>query len=833
MAERLPGARRGRTLRGVTIRFRTLLAVACALGLAIAAAPSAAQAQQLPSGEQIRQQIRASGLSEQQIRDRLSAAGYSPAMLDSYLGNATGPAPAPTADILRALSRLSPGQIPMQGLTTVPVDTGFARRALLDTLPGALRDSLAMVADTTPRVFGLDVFRGATSQFQPLLAGPVPDTYRIGAGDMLVLAISGDVELVHNLEVTRDGFILIPQVGQIYVASMTMAQLRTALRQRLGASYSGIRTGSTRFDVTIARLRTNQVYVVGEVRQPGAYQLASVATVLNAMYAAGGPTERATLRDIKVQRAGQVVSTFDLYDYLLRGDVRADQTLEMGDVVFVGVHGVRATVRGAVVRPAIYELAPGQTLRELVAASGGFRPDAALRRISITRILPPASRGAMGPDRIVLDVPVQQVVEGSAPPVAIEPGDEVEVFPVPEARRAMVELHGAVYQPGTFGWRPGLRLSEVVRLAGGVTPAVYSEIAHIERLNVADSTRYLLRVTVPPDSLTPWSPDPELQDYDIITIYGREAMREDREVQVAGMVNEPGTYAFSAGMTVRDLILQAGGLLDGASLDSLEIARLPLSRAQGQLARTFRVPLDSSYLFERDSTTYRFLPGLASRAGGAPEVPLEPFDKVTVLRQPDWELQRLVRIDGEVVFPATYALKTRDERLSALVRRAGGLQPTAFVEGARLMRAADSAGAVNIDLAAAIRRPGGTDDIILKPGDVVTVPEYSAVVKVQGAVIAPMSVQYKPGEDLDYYIANAGGYARNADKGRVSVRYANGAATTTDGWWFTKRNPEMRPGATVNVPIKPDAEPFNVNQFLSATAQILASTVAIVVVLTR
>lgn len=826
VGERLPKLRIGGTLPREMSRLLKVLCVAF-VATFVTLLPGFAGAQQMPSGDQIRQQIRQSGLSEQQIRDRLSAAGYSPSMLDSYLGNQTGPAPAPTADILRALSRLSPGPVQAQGLSEVPVDTGRALRVLQP-------DSLRLAeSDTTPKVFGLDVFRGATSQFQPLLAGPVPDTYRLGAGDMLVLALSGDVEIVHNLEVTRDGFIIIPQVGQIYVASMTMGSLRQVLRQRLGASYSGIRTGSTRFDVTISRLRTNQVYVVGEVMQPGAYQLASVATVLNAMYAAGGPTERATLRSIKVQRGGQTVSTFDLYDYVLRGDVRADQTLEMGDVVFVGTHGVRATVRGAVIRPAIYELAPGQSLRELVEAAGGFTADAALRRISIARIVPPNARGAGGPSRIVLDVPIGQVVGGQAPPVPIEPGDEVEVFPVSESRRAMVELQGAVYQPGTYGWRPGLRISEVVRLAGGVKPAVYAEIAHIERLNVADSTRFLVRVAVPPDSLTPWAQDVELQDYDVITIYERDSLRENREVEIAGVVGKPGKYAFNAGMTIRDLILRAGGLRDGASLDSLEIARLPTSRERGELATTFRVPLDSSYLFEPEGTTFRFLPGRPARADGTPEVVLEPFDKVTVLRQPDWELQRMVSVAGEVVYPGTFALQKRDERLSSLVRRAGGLSATAFVEGARLMRVADSAGPVNIDLAAAVRRPGGTEDLILRPGDVVTVPEFNAVIKVQGAVIAPMSVQFEPGASLAYYIANAGGYARNADKARVSVRYANGSAETTDGWWFTRRSPEMRPGATVSVPLKPDAEPFNVTQFLSATAQILASTVAIVVVLTR
>lgn len=816
---------------------RTLTYTLTALAIVSAFRPQAAESQQLPpgqqmpSGEEIRSAIQQSGMTRDQIRQQLVAAGYSPSMLDAYLNAGVGPAPEPTPDVINALSRLTGRSITAAGLSFIPVDTGRVWRAMADT--GLVDTLAAAVADTALQIFGLEVFRGTTSQFQPLLAGPVPESYRLGAGDILVLVLSGDVEIVHNLEVTRDGFILIPQVGQIYVGSMTMAQLKQILRQRLGASYSGIRTGSTRFDVTVARLRTNQVYVVGEVVQPGAYQLASVATVLNALYAAGGPTERAGMRSIRVQRMGETVATFDLYDYLLRGDVRADLTLQMGDVVFVGVHDVRVAVRGAVVRPAIYEMAPGQTLRDLIETAGGFTPQAALRRISISRILPPSARGAAGPDRIVLDVPIGQVIAGEAPPVPLEPGDEVQVFEVPEARRAVVELQGSVYHPGTYGWRPGLRISEVVRMAGGVKPAVFSEIAHIERLNLADSTRFLVRVQVPTDSLSPWPQDVELHDYDIITIYGRDDMREPREVSIAGMVGEPGDYRYNAGMTVRDLILRAGGLLDGASLDSLEIARLPMTRENGQLAETFRVPLDSTYLFHPDGSTFPLLPGRPALAGGTPEVALQPFDKVTVLRQPNWELQRLVTVQGEVTYPGTFALQAQNERLSSLVQRAGGVTATAFVEGARLMRVADSAGPVNINLDMALRRRGGEDDIILRPGDTITVPEYSAVVKVQGAVYAPMSVQYEPGEGLRYYIANAGGYERNADKGRVSVRYANGSAENTDGWWFTERSPEIRPGATITVPVKPDAEPFNVTQFLAATAQILASTVAIVVVLTR
>lgn len=779
---------------------------------------------QAPSGDQIRERIRSSGMSPEQIRQRLQSAGYSASMLDAYLTNDQGPAPAPSQDILAALGALSADQPTPSGVSAIPADTAAQAR------PRATDDG----REEGVKIFGLDVFRGRSTQFQPLLAGPVPESYRLGAGDLLVLVLSGDVELVHNLEVTRDGFILIPQVGQLYVSSLSMTQVKSMLRQRLGASYSGIRSGTTQFDVTLARLRTNQVYVIGEVVQPGAYQLASVATVLNALYAAGGPTERGGMRAVRVERQGKTIATFDLYDYLLRGNTAADVTLEMGDVVFVPVHGVRASVSGAVIRPAAYELAVGQTLRDLVDAAGGFTPEAALRRISISRIVPPAQRGAGGPERIVLDVPVDQVMNGQAPAVTIEAGDEVRVFEVPRARRALVELKGAVYHPGTYGWRPGLKISEVVRMAGGVTPAVFADFAHVDRLNVADSTRYLVRVPVPADSTQPWTNDIAVEEFDIITVYGRETLREERDVQVSGVVGKPGRYAYSEGMTVRDLILQAGGLRDGAYLDSVEIARLPVDRSQGQLARTFRMPLDSTYLTEPSGTSYRFLPGPPGRVSGTAEIPLEPFDKVTILRQPDFELQRTVEIRGEVEFPATYALRRRTERLSDLILRAGGVKETGFLEGARLVRAEDNAGPVDIDLAAALRDRGGREDLILRPGDVVTVPEYNAVVRVTGAVVSPVAVQYRAGADLSYYIANAGGYARLADRARVSVRHPNGTGQITRRVLLIfKDQPEIRPGSVVIVPEKPESEPFRVTEFLAATASVLASTVAIIAIATR
>lgn len=801
-----------------------------ARGLAVCALVVGAVQAQVVSGSEIRRQIEQSGLTPEQIRQRLESAGYSPNLLDRYFSRDTAAVSGqPTDDVLKALADLRASAMRPSGVASLQVDTGTVARR--DGRQGSQVD-----ADGELRIFGLDVFRGRTTQFQPLLSGPVPETYRVGPGDVLVLVLTGDVEMVHTLEVTRDGFIVIPQVGQLFVSGVTMPALRRLFEQRLGASYSGVRSGTTRFDVTLGRLRTNQVFVIGEVSQPGAYQLASVATVLNALYAAGGITERGSFRKVVVRRQGRELVSFDLYDYLLKGETANDVILEMGDVVFVGVHGVRASISGGVIRPAIYELKDGESLRDLVASAGGFRPDAALQRLSISRVLPPVLRRPDEPEQIVVDVPLlQSGVSGIAavPSVPVEPGDEVRVFVVPAARGAVVELEGAVYYPGTYGWRDGMRISDVVRLAGGFKPAVYPSIAHIDRLNPSDSTRYLVRVALPADSGAVWPQDVPLMEFDRITIFGRESLREPRVVTLSGMVNRPGTQPYSEGMTVRDLLLMAGGLRDGASLDSVEVSRLPSDRSKGTLANIRRFALDSTYLFEPKGTSYRFLPGPEVRAGGTPEIVLEPYDRVTVFRQPEFEFQRQIEVLGEVVLPGAYSLRRKDERLSEVLRRAGGLLSTAYAAGARLERTQFGLGKVSIDLAAALARPGSEADIVMQPGDTIFVPEYNPIVRVEGAVASPTSVQYRRGASLRFYVQNAGGWSRTSDKGRVSVRQANGSASSVSRLLFFRRYPKVGPGSTIFVSARPEPEPLNVTAVLSATAQILASTVAIIVIATR
>jgi protein involved in polysaccharide export with SLBB domain len=341
----------------------------------------------------------------------------------------------------------------------------------------------------------------------------------------------------------------------------------------------------------------------------------------------------------------------------------------------------------------------------------------------------------------------------------------------------------------------------------------------------SDSSR--AGVTVPPFPL---------EDGDSVEVLSLPDAPEAYFVAIAGMVQRPGQYPWRPGMTLRELVRVAQGPRVGAWLEEAEIARLPADRSAGQMATTVRVPLDSSYIQDRDSAgRYIGAPGLPFPAGGAAEVALEPFDNVLILRQPDFELQRTVAIGGEVRFPGFYALRSKDERLADLLGRAGGLTPRAYAEGIRFYRALNQAGRINIRLTEALARRDSRDNVILQPGDSIHIPEYVPSVRVTGAVNAPGSVLWKPGEGLGYYISAAGGYARDADEGRTSVRYANGEVRTkSKSLIFFSNSPTPNPGADVFVPTKPPREAMNWAQVIGVTAalaSVLASTVAIIVAL--
>lgn len=686
----------------------------------------------------IRQRIQQSGLTPEQVRARLAASGYPPNLLDAYLGAGAAPGAQPASAL--EMSAIQALGLPPVEQSLLAVDTGLIR------MRGAYSPS---------RVFGVDVFRRTTTQFLPLLSGPVPPDYKLGPGDVMVLILTGDVELAYTLQVTREGFVLIPQVGQVFVSNLTLDQLRDVLYARLGRVYSGVRrsaNATTRFDISVANVRANQVYVVGEVSQPGAYQISSLGTVLTALYVAGGLTERAAMRQVEVRRAGRPIAALDLYDYLLRGDTRSDIRLETGDVVFVPVHGTRAEVAGAVTRPAIYELKSGETLGDLVRAAGGFRPEAQLKRLAVYRLLPPADRAPGSPPRAVID----------------------------------------------------LRLSPVASHSAGKDDP-FNGIG-VPTLSLEDGDSVVVDVVAP--------------------------LAEQYHVAIVGMVHKPGIYPWREGMTLRELVLLARGPQVGADLRAAEVARMPEDRSRGQLATTIEVPLDSTYLFERDSLGHYFgPPGLPFPGKGAPEVTLQPYDNVLIERQPEFDFQRTVVVTGEVRRAGTYSLRTKTDRLADLIARAGGLTAQAYPQGIQFVRAVDNVGRINTDLLRALQDTGSASNIILQPGDVIDIPEYQPAVKVGGAVNSPGSVLWKKGKDLEYYLSAAGGFSYKADKGRVSVKYANGEVRTRKRTIFGQKDPNPGPGSEVFVPVKDTTQRTNYVALVGGIAQIVAATVTLIYII--
>jgi polysaccharide biosynthesis/export protein len=736
-------------------KIRNSLHAISALLLFFPAAALRGQVPQLPPGvtpaqalrlaqenpDLVRQALRQSGLSETQIRALLAAEGLPTSALDEFFGaEPIDPTTAFTPNAMAALEQLGFAEQTPDGLAVVPVTTGL-RRALLrpDTL--------------TQGIFGLDIFRRATSQFQPLLSGPPPENYRIGPGDQLVLVLTGEVELARQLLVTREGFVVIQDVGEVSVGNLTLAELRTLLRTRLARSYSGIERGTTSFNITVSRFRTNQVYVIGEVVQPGAYQLSSVATVLNALYAAGGPTAQGNMRTIQVRRRTGGTETLDLYPYLLEGDGSGDVILEQGDVVFVPLKGRRVQVTGAVVRPALYELAPADDLVNVLSAAGGFAPQALRRRLTIHRVLRPSERGPGLADRQAVDLELRPAADTAA--------------------------HG-----------------------------------------------YLGGVMVPPVGL---------QDGDSIVVSSVPALDRGYYVTSDGEVMAPGPFPWTEGMTLRDLVELSRGPTVSADLREAEVTRMPSGRQNGQIAEMIRVPLDSSYLSQRDiDGRFRGISGVAFPPPGAsPEFELEPFDRVTILQQPHWQMQRTIVVRGEVLVPGPYSLLSTSDRVTDVVARAGGLLPTGYVAGARLVRTLDGLGRVDLDLGAALADPGGNEDLILQAGDSLIIPEYSPTVRVTGAVNSPVTVRYVPGEGLDYYVDNAGGFRADADKGRLSVRYANGSARTRSKFLFFSSYPTPGPGSEVFVPERVAGTASRWPEYLGPLVSVVGSATALIIAVTR
>ncbi len=833
--------------------------------------PSPAQAQQMLQNpamlQQLRQKIMTSGLTPDQVRARLRAEGYPETLLDAYLPGATGAdTSATTEDVFSAISQLGIADTVEVELLRCGVNTDTLTvpdtlaSGLIDTTTNkrrmaarreAARAACAAHTDSLSRgiarpradidsgfvIFGLDFFRNATSQFDPNLSGPVDANYRINPGDRLVLVLTGDVEQSYTLDVTREGFIVIPQVGQIWVNNLTMGELENVLYSRLGRVYSGVRRGAgatTHFYITPARLSSNQIFVTGDVLRPGSYRISSAGTALSALYAARGPSDNGSLRKVLVRRGGVAVDTLDVYDYLLNGNTAHDVRLNNSDLVFVPIHGARVRVVGEVARPATYEMRPTETLSDALRFAGGFTATAARRRVQIERIVPPSQRTLGGRDRTVTEIVSDEFLTGTGPSIPVMAGDVIRVFTVATRVRNRIYVRGDVWSPGSQGIAPGMRVSDALRLAGGVKPDVYLGQVLITR-TLPDSTRIQLRAALR-DTTGAVINDLPLQEDDEIRVFSVSEFRPTRYVAINGAVRKSGQFPYREGMTVRDLALLAGGLDQSAYLNEAEIARLPENRAGGVTARTFRVPLDSSYIFERGPDgKYSGPPGLPAPSGPNPDVVVQPYDNVLILRQPNWELQRTAVVAGEVKYPGRYTLKTKTEKITDIIARAGGLTPDGYANGVVFYRSKNGVGRIGIELPDVLKNPKSLDNLALQDGDSLYIPRFNSVVAVAGAVNSPVSVTYAPGRTLDYYIRAAGGASRKADVKRAYVTQPNGKVEAHENNFLLPDGiPKPLAGSTVFVPERdPGDKPFDLLSSAGSIASILATLVTLVIAIRR
>ena len=870
-------------------RRRRVPALLFLLAVALAVPARAARPQD-PTGEellqasgltaqQVRDRIRSSGLTADQVRGRLSARGLPATALDAFLGGtntfAPGLEPAPSPQVLAALAVLGSMDRAAQLAATAQPDSGA---------PAPMGDTL-----TLP-IFGLSLFHRSTNQFEPQAAGPVDGAYRLGPLDVLSLVLTGQVELAHTLEVTRDGLVIIPQVGQAFVGNLTLEQATRVIVSKIRRSYAGAGIGPdapTRVYLSVARLRVNQIFVIGDVTSPGSFQVSAAGTALTALYAAGGPSPSGSLRRIDVRRAGNVVAQLDVYDYLLRGDNSRDVRLENGDVLFVHPATRRVALVGAIVRPARYEIQDGETLTDLIRMAGGLLPDASVRRLEVHRILPAADR-TPARDRTRLDVSGPELAAGVVPPFPIVGGDSIRVLGVERRVRDVVTLQGNVWAPGVFAWRDGMTLRDAMTLAGGLADtADAQDSVFITRLN-PDRTR--LAITQPLRDATGGFARIALMPADSVRVLRRSQFRTPRTIFISGAVRQPREIPWAEGLTLRRAILEAGGLAEWAFLDEVEIARFPEGDRSDRLATAMRVPIDSTYLTDRDATGRYLGPqGRAGRASGTPEIPLRPYDQVNVLAQSGWERSGGITITGEVRFPGSYAILRRGETIREIIARAGGLTADAYAEGALYFRRADSASVrarnlvlsqlrraesyeiasqaaraasqpgstvtaesgawmtsllsavpndstdarrISLDLDAAIRDVRSSSNLAVMSQDEVHIPRRPGTVEVRGLVATPVTVSYRPGLRLSAYIALAGGATSAGDRHRAFVLQPNGDIEPyrSRRLWLDG-DPVVRPGASVIVPpaavrITDPAKSLPV--IVSALSSLVTAAVAIV-----
>ena len=680
------------------------------------------------------------------------------------------------------------------------------------------------------KVFGHDIFNNKLLSFEPNMNIATPQDYVLGPGDQLVIDIYGASQKSYQLTVSPEGTVTVPDFGPITVSGMTVAAANSRIRASLGSRYS-----SSSLKVSVGQTRTILINVMGEVNKPGTYHLSAFASVFHALYAAGGIGDLGTLRNVKVLRGGNLVTIVDIYEYILNGRLAGNIRLKDGDVISVGAYDCLVNVTGNVKRPMYYEMRANESVSTLLKYAGGFSGDAYRKSVRLIR----KTGERFG---------VFNIGEFEQASFKVADGDAVQVDAMLERFENMVEVSGAVFRPGQY--RLGEQVTTVrslIEQADGLTEDAFTAHAVLHRMR-ADRSLEVIPVDVA-GIMGGTVADIPLANEDVLFIPTQAELISNRYVQINGEVLSPGQYQWAANMTIEDLVMKAGGLTDAASMAKVTVSRRLVdpkaTMASSELSKTFSFELKDGFVID-----------------GTPGFMLEPYDIVQVFRSPGFHTPRQITIEGEVNFAGSYTLEKKNQRLSDLVKMAGGVTDDAFVEGARLERrmndterarlqmalrtarnsrdSEDSVAVekiqqstiynVGIHLEEALRNPGGDADIVLREGDRLVIPEYEGTVKISGDVMYPNTVAFEDGKNYKWYVRQAGGFGERAKKRKSYVIYPNGTMAQVN------HGAKITPGCEIIVPSKPKREAMTTAQWIgigSSAASIGTMIATIIYMITK
>lgn len=661
------------------------------------------------------------------------------------------------------------------------------------------------------KVFGRDIFNNKELTFEPEMNIATPADYRLGPGDAVFVDVWGASQKQYQATVSPEGAIHLEDFGPVQVSGMTVSQANKHLRSTLGSRYGG-----SQIRLTVGQTKTITVHVMGEVRHPGTYTLSSFATVFHALYMAGGTNEIGTMRSIKVQRGGRTVSTVDLYDYILNGNLRGNVRLASGDVITVGPYDCLVNVTGKVKRPMFYEMKSNESVSTLLKYAGGFTGDAYEEVVRLIR----KKGGVMS---------VYTLNEFERGTFQLADADSLSVDSVLNRYSNLVELRGAVKRPGQYQMDGNIStLRQLINAAGGLSEDAMTNRGIIHRRK-PNRTLSVLEFNIKA-LMNNEEVDQALKNEDIVFIPSQKDLHEELTLKIEGEVRYPGTYNYADSMTVESFILQAGGLTDRASLAKVDVARRYRDRkattAGEQVAQLYSFSIKDGFVID-------------GQAGFL----LSPFDEVFVRTSPGYVEQQHVRIEGEVNFAGVYPITKKNYRLSDLVKVAGGFTSQAYLQGARLQRLIkeeekkkqqeihkiatlnDSIDLekipikeqsnVGINLDRALSHPNDDRwDLILQEGDRLIIPQYDNTVSISGEVMYPNTVVYKPGASLSYYIDQCGGYSLKAKKGRAFAIHKNGTVNRV------RSSKTIQPGSNIVVPQREKRSPLNITALVSIASSI-------------